>query len=114
MRNLMALAVVIAFAAPVAAQTPPAQTPAAQAPAPQPPASPPAAATPAPATQPVDCRAQAQSKGLRGQDARDSTAVCVQEQRLACIKEAVDKKIVGPQRRDFMRTCAGRRGGKKS
>ena len=80
-------------------------------PAPAPSATPPAAgAAPTPSTPPVDCRAQAQSKGLRGQAARDAVQVCVQEQRLACTKEAVEKKLAGPARRDFIRACAGRPG----
>jgi hypothetical protein len=58
----------------------------------------------------VDCRAQAQSKGLRGQAARDAMEICVEEQRLACVKEAVEKKVVGAARRDFVRSCAGRPG----
>ena len=56
----------------------------------------------------ADCRGQAQSKGLRGQAARDAIQVCVEEQRLACVKEAVEKKIVGEHRREFVRACAGR------
>ena len=63
---------------------------------------------PAPSTPPADCRGQAQSKGLRGQAARDAIQVCVEEQRLACVKEAVEKKIVGEHRREFVRACAGR------
>jgi hypothetical protein len=58
----------------------------------------------------VDCRGQAQEKGLRGQAARDAMQICVEEQRVACTKEAVDKKIVGEARREFIRACAGRPG----
>jgi hypothetical protein len=98
MRLLVIAAALVGSTIAAAAQT---------APAPAPSAPPPAAAA-APSTPPVDCRAQAQSKGLRGQAARDSIQVCVQEQRLACTKEAVDKKLVGMARRDFVRACAGR------
>jgi hypothetical protein len=75
-------------------------------------ATPPAAAaTPQPTTPRVDCRGQAESKGLSGQDMRDAVSICVAEQRLACTKEAVDKKVVGKARREFVRACAGRPGG---
>jgi hypothetical protein len=102
MRLLVIAAALTGFAAAAAAQTAPAPAPSATPPA--------AAATPAPGTPPVDCRAQAQSKGLRGQAARDAVTLCVEEQRLACTKEAIEKKIVGKQRREFVRACAGRPG----
>jgi hypothetical protein len=70
--------------------------------------APPAAAIPAPSTKPVDCRAQAQAKGLRGQASRDAVSLCVEELRTACLKEAIEKKIVGKNRQAFMKTCAGR------
>jgi hypothetical protein len=102
MRLVVIAAVLAGFTTAAAAQTAPA-------PAPAPSAAPPAASNvPAPSTPPADCRGQAQSKGLRGQAARDAIQVCVEEQRLACVKEAVEKKIVGQQRREFVRACAGR------
>ena len=95
MRLIVIAAVLAGFTTAAAAQT---------APAPAPSATPPAASNvPAPSTP-----GQAQSKGLRGQAARDAIQVCVEEQRLACVKEAVEKKIVGEHRREFVRTCAGR------
>jgi hypothetical protein len=99
MRIVFAIAALTAFAGAAVAQ------PAA---APAPSAAPPAATSPQPGIPKVDCRANAQSKGLRGQPARDAIAICVEEQRLACLKEAVEKKIVAQQRREFIRTCAGR------
>ncbi|HZT27256.1 MAG TPA: hypothetical protein VFA57_16275 [Pseudolabrys sp.] len=108
MRLILVIATLMSLTLGATAQTSP---PAASA------ATPPASATAPPVSSvpPVDCRAQAQAKGLSGQELRDSVAVCVQEQRLACIKDAVAKKIVGKQRREFMQTCAGRpnRQGKK-
>ena len=102
MRLIVIAAVLAGFTTAAAAQTAPA-------PAPAPSAAPPAASNvPAPSTPPADCRGQAQSKGLRGQAARDAIQGCVEEQRLACVKEAVEKKIVGEHRREFVRTCAGR------
>src|SRR5215204_6169073 len=119
MRLLIFAAVLAGFTTAVAAQTAPdpapAPAPSATPPAATPPATTPPAATPpaasnvpTPSTPPVDCRGQAQAKGLRGQAARDAMQVCVEEQRVACVKEAVEKKIVGEQRREFVRACAGR------
>jgi hypothetical protein len=86
-------------------------TVAASAQAPQSQTLPPASSgTPAPTTPRVDCRAQAEAKGLKGQERRDTIAICVAEQRLACVKEAVARKIVGKERRAFVRSCAGRPG----
>jgi hypothetical protein len=104
MRLLVIAAVLAGFTTAAAAQTAPAP-----APAPAPSAAPPAASNvPTPNTPPADCRGKAQAQGLRGQAARDAIQVCVEEQRLACVKEAVEKKIIGEARRDFVRSCAGR------
>ena len=110
MRAILATMTLVGFTLSAAAQTPPpAPAPASPPPGAAAPASPPPpSALPAPSVPPVDCRAQAQSKGLRGEELRDSVAVCVQEQRLACIKDAVAKKVVGKERHEFMQTCAGR------
>jgi hypothetical protein len=105
----MLAAAVQAQQLPPFSQSAPSTTPAqAQRTPPAAPAPTTSSATPAPSTPPVNCRAEAQSKGLRGQDMRDAVLICVQERRLACAKEAVGRKIVGPARRDFMQTCAGR------
>ena len=74
-------------------------------------APPPAGAIPQPNTKPVNCRAQAREKGLGGPAMTDAVAICVAEQRLACTKEAVERKIAGSQRREVLRTCAGRPSG---
>jgi hypothetical protein len=103
MRLLVIAAVLAGLTTAATAQTAPAP------PATPPAATPPAASSvPAPSTPPADCRGKAQSQGLRGQAARDAIQICVEEQRLACVKEAVEKKIVGESRRDFVRACAGR------
>ena len=109
MRRLVIAAALIGFTAAASAQTAP---PPATAPSEPPPAAggAPSPNTPSAGTPPVDCRAQAQSKGLRGQAARDAMEICMAEQRLACTKEAVEKKVMGPARRDFILSCAGRPG----
>jgi len=44
-------------------------------------------------------------KGLQGQERQDQMQLCRAQARLDCLKQAIDQKIVGPQRRDFMRNC---------
>jgi hypothetical protein len=119
MRRIVIAAALIGFTAAALAQTTP---PPATAPSDAPPAaggapgsgtpspSTPGPSTPSASTPPVDCRGQAQSKGLRGQAARDAMEICMAEQRLACTKEAVEKKVIGAARRDFIVSCAGRPG----
>ncbi len=93
------------------AQTPPA--------APTAPSTAPATASPA--APPADggkriaCRQSVTSKGLRGQDARDQMTLCMAEGQVDCVKQAISQKVVGPQRKDFLKTCMGRKvGGDRS
>jgi hypothetical protein len=78
------------------------------APAPEP--APAVQANPAPAA-PVSpskryaCRASVQ--GMRGQERNDQMQLCMAQARLDCLKQAIDQKIIGPQRRDFVKTCLG-------
>jgi hypothetical protein len=44
-------------------------------------------------------------KGLQGQERQDQTQLCRAQARLDCLKQAIDQRIVGPQRQDFLRTC---------
>lgn len=75
---------------------------------PTPSASPPATAdqaAPAAASKRTACQNSSQS--LKGQDKRDQIQLCMAQARLDCLKEAIDKKVVGPQRRDFVKSCVG-------
>jgi hypothetical protein len=123
-RTFVAAVAVVGFAvAAYAQQSPPPDTapppapPPAAAPSGPPPGGPapggrpPAAAVPQANTPVVDCRARAREKGLRGPAVRDEIAICREEQRLACTKEAVERKIVGDARREFIRNCSGRGAG---
>ena len=87
----LAASLVCLIVAPVFAQTPPA------------PAAP--ATVPVPATKRVTCLATTAS--LKGQDKRDQMQLCMAQARMDCLKQAIDQKIVGPQRREFVRTCVG-------
>jgi hypothetical protein len=44
-------------------------------------------------------------KGLQGQERQDQMQLCRAQAHLDCLKQAIDQKIVGPQRRDFLRSC---------
>jgi hypothetical protein len=62
------------------------------------------AATPVAAGKRMACRSAAQA--MSGQDKKDHMQLCMAQVRLDCLKQAIDQKIVGPQRRDFVKTCA--------
>jgi hypothetical protein len=62
-----------------------------------------AAAVPVPSGKRMAC--QAASEALKGQDRQDQIQLCMAQARLDCLKQAIDQKIVGPQRRDFVKTC---------
>jgi hypothetical protein len=70
-----------------------------------PPAAPanPAAAQPVPTSKKFAC--QTASQGMKGQERQDMMQLCIAQARLDCLKQAIDQKIVGPQRRDFVKSC---------
>jgi hypothetical protein len=77
--------------------------------APSSPTSPPAVQTNnAPAAPVAESKlfaCQTAVKGLQGQERQDQMQLCRAQAHLDCLKQAIDQKIVGPQRRDFVRTC---------
>jgi hypothetical protein len=76
---------------------PPAAAPAADA------ASTSAAAAPVPSGKRFACKAASQA--MKGQEQRDQMQLCMMQARIDCLKQAIDQKIVGPQRKDFLQTC---------
>ncbi|HVZ52073.1 MAG TPA: hypothetical protein VG986_08915 [Pseudolabrys sp.] len=42
---------------------------------------------------------------LRGQALVDFVQVCRLEARLTCLKDAIAKRITGPARRDYLKSC---------
>ena len=46
------------------------------------------------------------SKRMKGQEQRDQMQLCMAQARLDCLKQAIDQKIVGAQRKDFVKSCA--------
>lgn len=59
----------------------------------------------APVTQSKRFACRAASEAFKGQDRTDQMQLCMAQARLDCLKQAIDQKVVGPQRRDFVRTC---------
>jgi hypothetical protein len=57
----------------------------------------------------ADCRQAGRAKGLSGPDLIDHVSVCVQEARLACLKQAIEQKIRGPERVSFISNCLEKR-----
>jgi hypothetical protein len=73
------------------------------APAPTPAQSGSATAVPVPTGKRMAC--QSASQALKGQDRRDQMQLCMAQAHLDCLKQAIDQKIDGPQRKDFVKTC---------
>jgi hypothetical protein len=77
-------------------------------PTPAPAATPAATANPSTGTPPgggkrAECLASVQ--GMKGQDRQDGMQLCIAQGRVDCLKQAIDQKVVGPQRRDFIKNC---------
>ncbi len=49
---------------------------------------------------------QTASQGMKSQEQRDQMQLCMAQAHLDCLKQAIDQKIVGPQRKDFVKSCA--------
>ena len=63
----------------------------------------PAPAAPVTPSKRYACRATAQK--VQVQDRADQMQLCLAQARLDCLKQAIDQKVVGSQRREFVRTC---------
>jgi Spy/CpxP family protein refolding chaperone len=64
----------------------------------------PAAAVPVASSKRFAC--QSASLGMKGQEQRDQIQLCMAQAHLDCLKQAIDQRIVGPQRKDFIKSCA--------
>jgi hypothetical protein len=96
-RGGLGLAVLVWATAALAQSTTPPPAPAAQANA--------APAAPIALSKRLACRAGAQSKN--GQERQDQIQLCLAQARLDCLKQAIDQKVVGPQRQEFVKSCVG-------
>jgi hypothetical protein len=45
------------------------------------------------------------AQGKKGQDRQDTLQLCMAQGHLDCLKQAIDQKVVGPQRKDFIKNC---------
>jgi hypothetical protein len=63
----------------------------------------PAAAEPVATSKKFACRTA--SEGRTGQEHQDAMQLCMAQARLDCLKQAIDQKVVGRQRRDFVKSC---------
>jgi hypothetical protein len=95
------ISLILAVAALAQSTTAPTPAPAAGAPVP---ANTAAAAEPVPSGKRFACQTAAQ--GFKGQERQDQMQLCMAQARIDCLKQAIDQKIVGPQRRDFVKSCA--------
>ena len=95
--SLAAIAASLAIVATAYAQAP--STPAATDPA----AVAPAAAVPVPSGKRFACRTA--SQGLQGQERHDQIQLCVAQARIDCLKQAIGQKIVGRERKEFVKNC---------
>jgi 3-oxoacyl-ACP reductase-like protein len=68
-------------------------------------AGPATAAAPAPGGKKLAC--QTASEAMKGQARKDQMQLCMMQARLDCLKQAIDQNIVGPQRKDFVKSCVG-------
>jgi hypothetical protein len=50
---------------------------------------------------------QTAAQGMKGQERQDQMQLCMAQAHLDCLKQAIDQKVVGPQRKDFMKSCMG-------
>ena len=64
----------------------------------------PAAAVPVASGKRFACQTAAQ--GMKGQEQRDQMQLCMAQAHLDCLKQAIDQKIVGPPRKEFVKSCA--------
>lgn len=103
--SLILSTVVLATVALAQSGSTPAPTGSTAATPPAAPAAPAAATAPAPAGKKLAC--QTASQALKGQARKDQMQLCMMQARLDCLKQAIDQNIVGPQRKDFVKSCAG-------
>ncbi|MBR1219811.1 hypothetical protein JQ557_17515 [Bradyrhizobium sp. U87765 SZCCT0131] len=106
-RFYLVVAAVVSTVAVTAAIAQTATAPAASTPAASVPAATSAATPAAPAAggKRAACQSDIAGKQLKGQDRKDQMALCMAQGHVECLKQAIDQKIVGPQRRDFIKSC---------
>jgi hypothetical protein len=75
-------------------------------PAPAPTVTAPAPANPAvPMANSKQLACRTASQTMRGQEAKDQMQLCMAQAHLDCLRQAIDQRIVGPQRKEFVKSC---------
>jgi hypothetical protein len=62
---------------------------------------------PATSNKRAECRQKLRQQGLRGADLRDQFQLCLADARKDCLKDAINQKITGGQRKEFVKNCMG-------
>ncbi len=65
---------------------------------------------PSGSTKRAACEASTQARS--GLNKREQMQLCLSQARIACLKQAVDQKMFGKQRTDFVRNCMGEQAAK--
>ena len=47
------------------------------------------------------------ARSAQGQEHQDQMQLCMAQAHLDCLKQAIDQKITGDERKEFVRTCIG-------
>ena len=47
------------------------------------------------------------ARGTQGQEHQDQMQLCMAQAHLDCLKQAIDQKITGDARKEFVKTCIG-------
>jgi hypothetical protein len=47
------------------------------------------------------------ARGTRGQEHQDQMQLCMAQAHLDCLKQAIDQKVTGDERKEFVKTCIG-------
>jgi hypothetical protein len=47
------------------------------------------------------------ARALKGQEHQDQMQLCMAQAHLDCLKQAIDQRITGDERKEFVRTCIG-------
>jgi hypothetical protein len=53
------------------------------------------------------CRETSRRQGLRGPEAQNQTALCMQEARTACLRQAITAQVPRPDQRAYVQNCIG-------
>jgi hypothetical protein len=47
------------------------------------------------------------ARGAKGQEHQDQMQLCMAQAHIDCLKQAIDQKITGDERKEFVRSCIG-------